>query len=219
MHVNWRRILHAWRRLRRDHSGNTVIEFAFVAPIFMFVTMYGIELAYMTTVNMQVSQIAMAVADNASRIGQTDNSSVTPSVNASDIDSVMDGAIQEGRSIKFKENGRVILSSLEQSGTGRQYIHWQRCRGDYVRPSSYGGENTGLTGPLLPGMGRTAPKVTAGVNSAVMYAEAYYNYKPLFGKMFVKNVVFRQEAALLIRDNRNLQTGISGSTTKSLCTV
>lgn len=205
------------RRLSRDDAGNSMIEFALVMPVFLFLGMYGIELAYMATVNMEVSQIAMSIADNASRIGQTDNSSVTPTVTNADIDSVMDGAIEEGKSIKFKENGRAILSSLERSSTNRQYIHWQRCRGDYGKASLYGKEGAGLTGTVLTGMGRTGQQITANANSAVMFAEVFYDYKPLFGKMFVKDVMFRQEAAFIIRDSRDLDAGIAPSTTKSPC--
>lgn len=198
-------------RLRRDRSANALIEFAYTLPILITLAMYGVELAYMSTVNMQVSQIAMALADNASRLGQTDNSAVAPTITNKDIDSVMTGALQQGASIKFQENGRLILSSLERTAvTNRQYIHWQKCRGNLAQQSAYGPAGHGLVS-TLGGLGKAGSVVTADAGSAVMFVEAYYSYKPLFGSMFVKNVKFSQEAAFEIRDDRDLVTGIPAS--------
>lgn len=212
-----RRAANRLRKLGADRSGNAVLEFAFALPILVLVGMYGTELAYMATVNMQISQVAMSVADNASRLGQTDNSAVTPTVTNADIDSVMAGAVEEGEAINIADNGRIILSSLERSAGGRQYIHWQRCRGAVTKRSAYGQEGTGLTGTALAGMGRGSQVVTANTNSAVMFAEVYYNYRGLFGTMFVGTPQFRQEAAFIIRDNRNLTAGVTGAAGESPC--
>jgi Flp pilus assembly pilin Flp len=202
------------QRLRKDKSGAALIEFAVALPVLITLGMYGTELAYMATVNMEVSQLASSVADNASRLGQTDNSTVTPTVSETDIDSVMEGAIEQGSGIDFEQNGRIILSSLEQdSDTGQQYIHWQRCRGDLDKDSDYGTE-----GANLQGMGMSGRIITAPANSAVMYAEVYYNYAGLFGDMFVGDVQFKQEAALIVRDDRNLAPGVTGTGGSSNCT-
>lgn len=192
-------------RLGRDRSANAMIEFAIALPVFVTLGMYGTELAYMATVNMQVSQIAMALADNASRLEQTQNSTVTPAVTNADIASVMSGAMQQGASIKFSANGRVILSSLEvNSSNNRQYIHWQKCSGSLSQASAYGPAGYGSTGTTITGLGKTGRVISANPNSAVMYVEAYYSYKGLFGTMFVKNVKFAQEAAFIARDSRDL---------------
>lgn len=206
--------LRAWLA---DKIGNATIELALILPILITLGMYGTELAYMSMVNMEVSQLAMSVADNASRLGQTDNSSVTPTVSEREIDSVMDGALVQGSSIGIETKGRIILSSLErQSSTGRQYIHWQRCRGDLGRTSAYGDAGTGLTGGFQ-GMGASGRLITANNNSAVMYAEVYYRYEGLFGDLFVSDVLFKQEAAFQIRDDRNLTPGVTGTGGKSSC--
>jgi Flp pilus assembly protein TadG len=201
-------------RLCRDRSANSLIEFAYALPILLTLCMYGIELAYMHSVNMQVSQIAMALADNASRLGQTNNSAVTPSISNADISSVMGGAMRQGASINFSANGRLILSSLERdTATGRQYIHWQKCSGSMTTQSSaYGPVLYGYTGATITGLGKPGRVVSANANSAVMFVEAYYNYKPLFGNMFVKNTKFSQEAAFIVRDDRDLAGGVAGTT-------
>lgn len=198
-----------FRRILDDRSANALIEFAFSLPIFMVLGMYGTELAYMATVNMQVSQISMALADNASRLGQTDNSAVSPTINNSDIDSIMDGAMRQGASIQFQQNGRLILSSLERHPIlQRQYVHWQKCRGNLSQASVYGGAGHGLIGQTIQGLGKPGKIIAAEPNSAVMFVEAFYTYKPLFGEMFVKNIKFSQEAAFIVRDDRDLTGGV-----------
>lgn len=202
-------------RLKADKSGTALIEFALVLPIMIVLGMYGTELAYMASVNMEVSQMANSVADNASRLGQTDNSSVTPTVTENDVDSVMQGALEQGSAIDFRQNGRIILTSLEKdSSTGDQYIHWQRCVGDLNAVSDYGEEGDTLT----DGMGSAGHKITAPSSSAVMYAEVFYNYEGIFGDMFVGTVRFKQEAALIVRDDRNLTPGVTGTGGSSSCT-
>jgi Flp pilus assembly protein TadG len=203
-----------------NRSGNATIEMAIALPILITMGMYGTEIAYMATVNMEVSQIATALADNASRIGQTDNSSVTPTVTEADIDSIMGGTLRQGSGIGLSDNGRVILTSLEKDKTsGRQYIHWQRCSGDLARKSAYGdaGSKNGLTGTVIPGLGKAGSRITAPSGSAVMYAEIYYQYQGLFGDMFVNETTFKKEAAFLVRDDRNLTPGVTGTGGSSHC--
>lgn len=210
-------------RLRSDRSGIAVTEFAIVLPVFVAFGMFCLEMAYMATTNMQISQLALAVADNASRVGQTDNSAIAPTISESGIDAVMGGALEQGRSLNFEQNGRIILSSLERDeATGRQYIHWQRCSGSLDRDSSYGNDSdrNGMTGTPIAGLGRAGGQVAARDGQAVMFVEVYYTYQPLFGSIFVNNPTFKQEAAFIIRDRRNLLggggDGLTGTAT-SIC--
>jgi hypothetical protein len=202
------------RTLWRDDSAVSVIELSFTLPVFLSLGMFGLELVNLATVNMQVSQIALSLADNASRLGQTDNSAVAPTVNETDVDSVMTGAVEEGKVIDLAANGRVILTSLEvDDESGKQYIHWQRCRGTLDRDSAYGDEdaNNGLSGPAITGIGRGATKITAQANSAVMFVEVFYTYEPIFGDLFVGQKSISHEAAYTIRDDRDLDSGVSGT--------
>jgi hypothetical protein len=208
------------RLLRRDQRGVTLIEFAFTLPILGTMSFYGLEIAYMASVSTQVSQIALSVADNASRLGQTNNSALAPSVAEADVDAVMYGAMQQGAPFNFEEKGRIILTSLEvDDATGRQYIHWQRCSGDLNRESSYGDDEThnGLTGPQLTGMGEPGREIAAMPGQAVMHVEVYYEYEPLLAGLFVADneVEFKQEAAYLVRDDRDLDGGLTGTATST----
>lgn len=207
------------KRLATSTSGAALVEMAVVLPLFTTLGMYGTEIAYMSSVNMQVSELALSLADNAARLGQTDNSGVTPTINETDIDSIMKGAITQGRDINFSTSGRLILSSLEYDlNTERQYIHWQRCAGSLSRTSRYGGTNYGLTGTVITGLGRPGAIVSAFPGQAVMFVEISYIYQPLFGRMFVSPTELRKEAAFIVRDHRNLTPGITGTGGTSQCT-
>lgn len=208
------------KRLASDTSGVSLVEFAVISPLMLTLGLVGSEVAWMSIVNMQVSQIALSLADNASRLGQTDNSSVTPTITESDIDSIMSGAIKQGSSIDLGSRGRIILSSLEyDDATGKQYIHWQRCQGTLERNSAYGddGDKNGLGSSQLTGVGQAAEKIRAVQGSAVMVAEVYYEYDSLFAKAFTSASLFRQEAVFSIRDDRNLAPGVTGGSGDSRC--
>lgn len=198
------------RRLRRDQNGVSVVEFALCLPLIVTLGFYGVEVAWMKVVNMQTSELALTVADNASRLGQTDNTALKPSIAESDVDAIMFGASQQGKNLDIANKGRIILSSLEVDPiTGKQFIHWQRCYGGFAQNSAYGDDNlnNGLKVYPLYGMGRPSNLIKANPEQAVMFAEVYINYTPLFGNMFVKNMVFKQESAFIVRDNRDLDSG------------
>lgn len=205
---------HCAKGLARDRSGVSVVEFAIITPFILSIALYGLEVAYMNSVDMKISEIALSLADNASRIGQTDNSVVTPTVSEADINEVMRGAQEQAAGLEFASRGRIILSSLERdAATGKQYIRWQRCYGQLSRQSAYGNDSTrnGLNGTALAGMGSGPTKITASANSAVMFVEVYYQHQGLMGDLFVDNPVMRKEGAFLIRDNRNLAPGVTGT--------
>lgn len=212
-------------RLRWDRSGASTIEFALVLPILTTLGMYGAEIANMQITRMQVSQLAISVADSASRMQQTNNNVVAPTVTEADVDSVLAGAARQGRPIQLAERGRVILSSLEVDPVSRrQFIHWQRCVGGKINyKSRYGddGANNGLSGRVITGMGLGRTTVSASPGVAVMFAEVYYDYEGIFGDLFVENMAFAQEAAFIVRDARDLRSatepGLTGSNGKSKC--
>lgn len=211
------RVRHLWP----CRSGVSTLEFALIMPFVMSIGLYGVEVVYLNTIDMKLSEMALSLADNASRLGQTDNSAVTPTVTETDINEVMQGVEEQGAAIGFAQHGRVILSSLERdSASGKQYIHWQRCSGGLARQSAYGNDTTrnGLNGNAIAGMGRGTTKVTATSGStAVMFVEVYYSYTGLVGQMFVSNRVLRKEGAFLIRDERNLTPGVTGTGARHSC--
>ena len=209
-------------RFAQNCGGVSTLEFALIAPLFLSAGLMGIEAANIAMNSMRVSDIATSVADNASRLGQTDNSAVVPTITEADIASVLKGAEEQGAGIDLMENGRVILSSLEQHpDEGRQYIHWQRCIGGLDAQSAYGEAGHGLTGDEIDGLGREGAKLSAPPGQAVMLAEVIYRYEPLFAGFLFDEMTFRQDAGFLVRDDRNLQgnngTGVGGSESSNYC--
>lgn len=190
------------RRLSRDNSAVALVEFAFAAPLVLGMGMLGTETAYFSITHMQISQIAMQVADNASRVG--DSQLAAQVVTEDDINSVLVGAEKLGARNGIFDNGRVIITSLQQNTDGGQWIAWQRCRGAKNKPSEYGLEGTGASGTDFAGMGDSTNPITASFGTAVIFVEVYYDYQPITPFEFFGDTELVYEAAFNIRDVRDL---------------
>lgn len=187
-------------RLLRDRSGVAMTEFALGAPFLLMAGLWGTETANFALVNMKVGQLAVHVADNASRVGDT-STLQNRRVYESDILDVFIGAqIQGGQGLQIYNNGRVIISSLQVNEDGEQYIHWQRCRGIKNVASSFGDAGEVLT----DGMGPTGNKVLAPQDDAVIFVEVNYTYRPLISETFVGSPDIVSIASFIVRDDRDL---------------
>lgn len=206
-------------RFIRDSRATVMIEMAVCIPFLVLVGFGGIEMANLTLVNSRISQIALSAADNASRIAVGSNLSL-PRVRELDINEVFTGVEEQARGLKFKANGRIILSSLERNKDGGQWIHWQRCYGALAKSSTYGLEGTGATGKTFAGMGPTGREVTAAAGTAVMFVEIYYTYQPLAYGNWLGPRTIRTTAAYNIREARDLTQvyNPAPTATKSVCT-
>lgn len=191
------------KRLQSSTSGVAFTEFAFTAPLVLAMGMMGTEVAYYTITHMQVSQIAMQVADNTSRVGEADVLTARR-VFEDDINASLVGAEKAGDRINLFENGRVIVSSLQQNDDDGQWIAWQRCRGAYNHTSSFGVEGDGAAGTSFPGMGEAGSEITAAVGTAVMFVEIAYEYQALTPFDWLDGQVITYTAAFNVRDQRNL---------------
>ena len=215
------------RRLRADRAGNALIEFALGMPLLMTMGGYGIELSNYTYTQVQISQYALALADNGSRVGVNNGQSVYQ-LREGDINDVLQGARLMGSRQKLTTFGRITLSSLENvpqsysdhaaDTTSVQRIHWQRCiglRGGAADPgydSSFGqalplataGTDTTYAnrGTATTGMG-SAPLVNAPSGTGVIFVEVNYQYQPVFGTMFMNKTVIKSVAAFVVRDRRD----------------
>lgn len=214
------RARHFLRRIAYDDAAVSVLEFALVLPLFMTLGMYGAEIAWLNAASLEVSQVAVSLADNASRLGQTDNSGVTPTISTTDVDSVLTGAIEEGEAISLQDNGRVILSSLEvHPVSGKQYVHWQQCKGSGKQQSAHGkADLTGsITSSLANGLAIGSGTIKSPSGGAVMVAEVWYQYRGLFGTLFVDRIVLHEQAAIIARDDRSVGPGLTGSGKNNDC--
>jgi Flp pilus assembly protein TadG len=215
---------HHLRALRSDRSGMALMEFAFTLPIVLAIGGWGVELSFLSLTNLRVSQYALTLADNASRVGVVGSGGVEQ-LRESDLNDVLQGSRLEGQSVDLTTNGRITLSSLENvqrtyaDGTSDsapvQRIHWQRCIGmmsgsgydsTYGTTTTNAGTDTtestaGTTAPT--GMGDAGKKVNAIANSGIMFVEVNYRYKPAFGGMFLNPQTIHYTASFIVRDNRD----------------
>jgi Flp pilus assembly protein TadG len=207
------------RLWRGDRSGLASLELALSLPLILVAGGYGIELANYAIVNLRVSQVALNLADNASRVGMMDSLSIVQ-LRESDLNDVLDAARLQGDSIDLTTHGRIVMSSLENiqqtyDVAPVQRIHWQRCLGTKSGAgydSSYG--TTTITDGITPvlaaagttmaaGMGDAGYKVNAPSGSGVVFVEINYDYQRLFGSMFMAPTKIQHIASLIVRDKRD----------------
>lgn len=193
------------RRLRGNEAALAATEFALTFPVLLTLGLTGLELVNRTIITLRVNQLAVQVADNASRIGDQ-SVLVNRPIYESDIQDLFYGAeIQAGNSVDIYGRGRIIISSQEVvPGTnGNQYIHWQRCMGHKRATSSYGREGDGLN-RAFPGMGPPGEEVIAFPGEAVIFVEVFYDYEPLIGNPFGWSTSIRSTSSFTVRDSRDL---------------
>ena len=166
-------------------------------------SLWGTEMANYALVNMKIGQLAVHIADNASRIGDT-STLENRRIYESDINDLLLGANIQAGGLDFFKHGRAIVSSLETDPeSGNQYIHWQRCRGVKHFASLYGSEGAGLDGSLA-GMGVEGDEITADPEDAVIFVEVRYDYQPLISGYLARNSEIAATAAFTVRDSRDL---------------
>lgn len=224
------------RQLATARSGVAMLEFALSLPIVMGIGAYGLEVSNLALLNLRVSQIALNLADNASRVG-TYSSLSTQQMREVDVNDVLQAARYQGSSINLSTNGRIILSSLENVQQSYdtapvQRIHWQRCLGKKNGAgydSSYG--TTAITdgtdatvandGTLAPsGMGDPGSMVNAPAGYGVMFVEINYLTKPLFGTWLTSPARLHYVASFIVRDRRDYaQLYNPSSSTKMTCNL
>jgi hypothetical protein len=206
--------------LSDDRRGLSTIEFALCLPLLLVLTLSAVEMINFVLVRQQVSQLALQVVDNATRIG-TQNTLQTQ-IDEKQINDLFTGADLQGANLNIAKNGRIILSSLEtvEDKPNRQTIHWQRCYGALKVASSYGVEGDGKDNSSFKGMGPDDGRVVALEGVPAMFVEIAYQYQPLVWSYFGTDQVIRENAAMLVRDSRDTSgAGVNpvAGVTKSAC--
>jgi Flp pilus assembly protein TadG len=195
------------RQLARDSSGLAMIEFAVSLPVLLSIGLLGLETAHYGIASLRMSQIAMTTADNAAR--------VRDSIDELDVNELMTGAKLVGAPLKFADNGRIILSSVERNAAGTgQWIRWQRCAGKKNVSSSYGVQDKGKTDATLQAIGPAGNQIAATAGTALMFVEVVYDYQPIVGnRLFGAQTLrytgafnVRQRTDQAIKNSKNLAT-------------
>lgn len=217
--------------LHRDISGLALTEFALGFPVLFALAMYGIDRANLALTVLKLNQIALNLADNASRVGVNSTLS-TQQMREVDVNDIFQGAKTQGATLNLTTNGRIILSSLEKDSSGTQRIHWQRCIGlksGTAYDSHYGttlvADGTtaaGNAGTAVPsGMGDPGFLVNAPANSSgVMFVEVNYRYTPMFSWLSAP-ADLRYTASYIVRDPRDFAQiyNPSPTATKATCNL
>jgi Flp pilus assembly pilin Flp len=218
-------IARLYQRFVRDRSGLAVVEFALTAPFVLGVMMAGTELTNFVVTKMRVSQVALHIADNGSRIG-TVSLLTAPQITEADINDLLEGAKLQAGKLDLYQNGRVIVSSFEPvaipNTTNRYMIRWQRCRG--LKNYTVTGETEGTTN--MTAIGPATRQITSVPDdTAVIYVRISYNYKPIFSSRLAPQTVINEVAAMTVRDSRDFAgnggVGIynPGNAPQSLCSA
>lgn len=196
----------AKRTILRDVSAVAMTEFALATPLVLTIGLWGLETANLAMTHMRVSQTAMHLADNASRIGETSSLSQRKIYEEDINDFFLGSNIQASEAIDLYEFGRVIISSLqvEEGTAGQQYIAWQRCKGRRKFDSDYGVQDTGKGDPSFLGMGPAGEEVFALKGEAVMFVEISYEYQPLVTDAFLSSREIKATSAFTVRADRDL---------------
>lgn len=184
--------------LLRNRRGVALVEFAFAFPMLLILVLNGLELVHYVVVQMKVNQIAVMTADSASKLRST--------MTESFMNQLFTGADKAGASIDFKGHGKIIVSSVQNNakGTG-QWVRWQRCFGSLSYASKYGSEGSGASDSKLSNFGGLA----AAPGSAIIYAEAAYDYQPLFPAGLLPLSRVQRDTAFVVR--QRVDFSISGS--------
>lgn len=203
--------------LRTDTSALAYVEFAYMLPILMSLGLGGIELANLAITHTRISQIALSLADNASRAKQQVTTGL-PRMRETDVNQVLTAADLQAGDLELKTNGRLILSSLEKNADGGQWIHWQRCAGSKNYTSSYGVQGDGASGTAKTGMGPTGRQVVADTGFAIMFVEVAYDYQPIIFGSLIGDRQIVKTAAMYVRDDRDLSQLYNPSPAASVAT-
>lgn len=190
--------------LRTDTGGMALIEFAASLPFILLLSLGGAELTNYATTKMRVSQVALHLADDVSRIGNGSLLSAR-TVREIDINDTLTGAGLQAGGLDIYQHGRVIISSVEgetapTNPSGEYKIAWQRCRGLKNHTSSYGAAGD----DDLAGVGPAGRQVVAPENGAVIFVEVAYDYQPIFPNQMIPNRQIVEIAAMTVRDTRDL---------------
>jgi len=205
------------RRLRGCESGLAFVEFALALPVLTTLVMVGLETANLAMAHLRISNIAMLASDNASR--------VRDSIDEGDVIELLTGAKMTGDTIRFRQNGRIILSSIEPNAAGSggastgQWIRWQRCDGAKVVASNYGAQGTGQNSAVLQQMGVAGSQIAATAGTAIMVVEVVYDYQPLVSSTIFGARTIRYESAFNVRQRTNQAITNVNSVTPKSCTT
>lgn len=150
-------------RFSKDEVGSTIVEFAVIVPLVLFVMLGMYDTARYILLNQKLDRAAATMSDLVSR---------PSNISAAEINDLMDAADEILRPFNLGASGGVIVSSVFKPAGDDPTVTWQITGGGPITPPS-----------AVGGVGDTASMPAGFVvrdNENIITAEVYYDFEPLF---------------------------------------
>ncbi|TQV79039.1 TadE/TadG family type IV pilus assembly protein [Denitrobaculum tricleocarpae] len=146
-----------------DRSGVTIIEFAFIVPVILFMLLGMFDMGRYMLLNQKLDRAAATMSDLTSR---------PSSISAAEINQLMIAAIEVVQPFDLASKGGVIVSSVYKNPGDPAEITWQiQGAGPTLPPSLYGGVGDPANMPA---------GFVVRDNENVITAEVYFRFEPVF---------------------------------------
>jgi Flp pilus assembly protein TadG len=208
-----------FQKFLEDKSGAIFTELALSFPLFLGLSLTGVEFVSFMNTHMQVSQLTHMVADNVARvpigITETDFIEIREQVRYNDV----------GRKLLNDNQGRIKISIVTTNvppaptvdpNPNDNIILDQRCYGSSEFTSKMSDEVKDTV--LLNGIGPNGRKISAQNNNPVIFVETYFEYEPIFlsRRLFgdaiselqekMSSVQYTTAASVRTRENQAIQS-------------
>lgn len=163
-----KRLLNAWKHLRRAQEGVAYIEFAITLPFLLALFMGSVDVTRYILIAQKVEKVSSTVSD---LVAQHDNMST------SQLNILIQAAGEVMKPYSFGAGGYVIVTSVTKTGTNAPRVNWQ-----------YTGGGTWTQNSLIGAPGNLAnmpANFTMNSNENVIIAEVFYNYSPLISNSVI----------------------------------
>lgn len=167
------------RRLRRDRSGASLVEFALTMPLFVLMILGGTEIARYVLLNQKLDRLATATADLTAQEEE---------ISAADLSSIFEAASNLTWPFSIRTNGVIVVSSIGQV-SGQARVLWQRtCPGNGC---SWTGTQTSPSRIGVQGGTATLPSgFTVGTSDNVIVSEVFYNFEAFMWRQMPEGIIY-----------------------------
>jgi Flp pilus assembly protein TadG len=183
----------------QDSRGVSVIEFALMLPLLVFIGFSGLEFVNYILANQKIERIASVTADNVARntLAPTEQSFVDTFAAVNKIASPFN----------VLQNGRIIMTGVigvPVNGAIVGKVVWQRCSGSLTGVSSVIGAEAVDPTKWAFGPNASLPNnITLLQNQLVVVSEVVYRYEPMINTAQLPFVpgdgTFRQQSIFVSR--------------------
>jgi Flp pilus assembly protein TadG len=153
-----------FRRLWRNDTGLTAVEFAIVLPMLTTLLLGAAEFGRLVLVTQKLQNGAFILADLAGR-DQT--------LSEDQLDNIFIALTNLIEPFEFATNGTAIVTSVSGDSTGNGDVNWQRSGAGSLEATSVVGE---------AGDEATLPDtLSIADGETIIVCEVFYDFVPLFG--------------------------------------